>query len=135
MYPLSIAELATTMSEYDIKEKLEDLLLYGFYPEVYTTDNINDKLDMLEEITSSYLYKDVLELSNIRNSVKIHQLLELIAYRIGSEISINKLSQELSMSRDTVIHYLDLLEKTWKDTYAHAEYQIINQENFLDFLM
>ncbi len=113
MYPLSISELASNMSEYDIRDRLEDLLLYGFYPEVYTTDDINDKLEILEEITSSYLYKDVLELSNIRNSVKIHQLLELLAYRIGSEISINKLSQELSMSRDAVMHYLDLLEKSF----------------------
>ena len=113
MYPLSISELKDSLSEFDIREKLDDLLLYGLYPEVYTTEGINDKLDVLEEITSSYLYKDVLELSNIRNSVKIHQLLELLAYRIGSEISINKLSQEISMSRDAVMHYLDLLEKSF----------------------
>ncbi len=113
MYPLSMHELRATMNPYEIRESLDDFMNYGLYPEVYTTKTKADKIEMLEEIVSSYLYKDVLELSRIRNSIKIHQLLELLAYRIGSQISINKLSQELEMSRDAVIHYLDLLEKSF----------------------
>ncbi len=113
MYPLSLHELNATMNKYELQESIDDFMIYGLYPEVYTTKTIADKMEMLEEIVSSYLYKDVLELSRIRNSVKIHQLLELLAYRIGTQISINKLSQELEMSRDAVIHYLDLLEKSF----------------------
>ncbi len=113
MYPLSLHELGATMNKYELEESIDDFMIYGLYPEVYTTKTIADKIDMLEEIVSSYLYKDVLELSRIRNSIKIHQLLELLAYRIGTQISINKLSQELEMSRDAVIHYLDLLEKSF----------------------
>ena len=113
MYPLSLHELSATMNKYELQESIDDFMTYGLYPEVYTTKTIADKIEMLEEIVSSYLYKDVLELSRIRNSVKIHQLLELLAYRIGTQISINKLSQELEMSRDAVIHYLDLLEKSF----------------------
>ncbi|OYT11149.1 MAG: AAA family ATPase [Bacteroidetes bacterium 4572_112] len=113
MYPLSLHELNATMNKYELQESIDDFMTYGLYPEVYTTKTIADKIEMLEEIVSSYLYKDVLELSRIRNSVKIHQLLELLAYRIGTQISINKLSQELEMSRDAVIHYLDLLEKSF----------------------
>ena len=113
MYPLSMHELGATMNNYELQDSIDDFMLYGLYPEVYTTKTKADKMEMLEEIVSSYLYKDVLELSRIRNSVKIHQLLELLAYRIGSEISINKLSQELEMSRDAVMHYIDLLEKSF----------------------
>jgi len=113
MYPLSMHELSAKMNKYELSESIDDFMTYGLYPEVYTTKTNADKMEMLEEIVSSYLYKDVLELSRIRNSIKIHQLLELLAYRIGSEISINKLSQELEMSRDAVIHYLDLLEKSF----------------------
>ncbi len=113
MYPLSMHELSANMNKYELSDNIDNFMLYGLYPEVYTSKTNADKIEMLEEIVSSYLYKDVLELSRIRNSVKIHQLLELLAYRIGSQISINKLSQELEMSRDAVIHYLDLLEKSF----------------------
>jgi len=113
MYPLSMQELSHSMNRYELGESLDDFMNYGLYPEVYTSKSKAEKMEILEEIVSSYLYKDVLELSRIRNSIKIHQLLELIAYRIGSQISINKLSQELEMSRDAVMHYLDLLEKSF----------------------
>jgi predicted AAA+ superfamily ATPase len=113
MYPLSLSEISGFMSPFDIKDNLEDFLLYGLYPEVFTTSGLNDKLEVLEEITNSYLYKDVLELANVRNSRVIHMMLELLAYRVGSEISINKLSQEVGMSREAVIRYLDLLEKSF----------------------
>ncbi|HOO84321.1 MAG TPA: DUF4143 domain-containing protein, partial [Prolixibacteraceae bacterium] len=72
-----------------------------------------DKEKYLIELCNSYLYKDVLELSNIRNSSQINKLLKLLAFQVGSEVSINELGRSLGMSQETVNSYIDLLEKSF----------------------
>lgn len=75
--------------------------------------NQNDKIQYLQEISTSYLYKDVLELSNIKHPSKIHDLLRLLAFQIGSQVSITELSQSLQINKNTVAHYIDMLEKAF----------------------
>ncbi len=50
---------------------------------------------------------------NIRNSDKILDLLRLIAFQIGGEVSLQELGTQLSMSKNTVEKYLDLLSKVF----------------------
>jgi len=68
---------------------------------------------LLNELVSSYLYKDLLELEDIRRSIKLVNLLRLLAFQIGVEVSIAELSSNLSISFPTVQRYLDLLEKVF----------------------
>ena len=67
----------------------------------------------MQELVNSYLLKDILEFENIKNSDKIFDLLRLIAFQIGSEVSYNELGRQLSMSKNTVEKYLDLLSKVY----------------------
>jgi hypothetical protein len=67
----------------------------------------------LQEIVSSYLFKDLLELDGIKRSDKIERLLQAIAFQIGSEVSLTEIGTNLGMSKNTVEKYLDLLEKTF----------------------
>jgi len=41
------------------------------------------------------------------------RLLQLLAFQIGKEVSYHELGQQLSMSKNTVERYLDLLEKSF----------------------
>ena len=75
------------------------------YPEVFAFNSTEDKILYLRELSSSYLYKDILELSNIRNPKAIYDLLRLLAYQIGSTVSLNELGRQLEMSKDTVASY------------------------------
>ena len=93
--------------------RLEERLIYGSYPEVVTTNDREQKILYLKEIVNSYLYKDILELDGIRNSDKIVKLLQLLVFQIGKEISHTELGRQLSMSKNTVDRYLDLLEKSF----------------------
>ena len=65
------------------------------------------------EIGNAYLYKDILELSSIRNSARIRDLLRMLAHQVGSEVSLSELGTALGMSKDTVGSYIDLLEKSF----------------------
>lgn len=113
LFPISIGELRNDHSIFDLKERKEDYLLYGMYPEVQNLNNKKSKIEALDELTRSYLYKDILQLANIKHSNKLRNLLQLLALQICSTASVNKLSNALDLSSETVNNYLDLLEKTF----------------------
>jgi uncharacterized protein len=64
-------------------------------------------------MVSSYLLKDILVYENIKNSQKIFNLLRLIAFQIGREVSLQELGNQLGISKNTVEKYLDLLSKVF----------------------
>ena len=112
LFSISIDELLRTkQTPLDIIESLPVYLTFGMYPEVLTTKGAENKKAHLQELVSAYLYKDVLQLSNIKYSDKIHKLLQLLAYQIGNLVSIQEIAQALQMSHETVTAYIDLLEQ------------------------
>lgn len=113
LYPLSFLELSGIYNEFEIKNHFDDFLIFGGYPGVFVEENLSDKKKLLEEISSSYLYKDILKLENIKKSEKIYKLLKLLAFQIGQEVSINELAVNLELSHVKVRKYLDLLEKSF----------------------
>ena len=113
LFTLSFLELTNEYNNFEVNNFLDNALVYGAYPEVFTTENLNDKKKLLEELAASYLYKDVLALDEIKKSDKIYKLLQLLAFQIGQEVSVNELSVTLELSNATVKKYLDLLEKTF----------------------
>ena len=115
LYPISIKEWQTHTGKNDFEMglQLDEWLRFGSYPEVLSFENYADKQAYLEELSSSYLYKDILALANLRYPEKLRQLLKLLAFQIGNLVSIQELAQSLSLNRDTILHYLDLLEKAF----------------------
>ncbi len=111
LYPIAEAELE---EDYITAfENLEPRLIYGAYPQVITADSQNEKRDMLESIKNGYLLRDILELDNLKDSVFILNLLKLIAFQIGKDVSFRELASNLSVNKNTVMRYLDLLEKNY----------------------
>jgi predicted AAA+ superfamily ATPase len=113
LYPISIKEFGKDLPPFELKRQLETLLLYGSYPDILTSENQLNKIRDLNELTSAYLYKDILEIATLKYPKKIRDLLQLLAYQIGSEVSLSELGRQLEMSKETVSHYIDLLEKAF----------------------
>jgi len=103
-------QVENTVSKID---KVRERLIFGNYPELLHLPNRDDKIDYLNEMISSYLLKDILVYENIKNSQKIFNLLRLIAFQIGGEVSLQELGKQLSISKNTVEKYLDLLSKIY----------------------
>jgi len=85
-------------------------MAYGSYPEVVTSA---DPVPFLRELSSDYLWKDVLQSGLIKTPDLIRRLLVVLAHQAGSEVSVNELANKLQMARATVERYLDLLEQTF----------------------
>lgn len=113
LFPIAYMELANYLGNMDTLASLEQLLIFGEYPEVIISESISDKIEYLMTLSNSYLFRDILELENIRNSSKLADLLKLLAFQIGNEVSLNELSNSLGIAKQTVERYLDLLEKSF----------------------
>ena len=111
LFPLSVGELRGSMNNFEIKQNLEDFLIFGMYPEVRTASSTRQKQFILNELFNAYLLKDILELERLKKPRLLSNLLSLLALQIGSEVSLNELSCTLKVDIKTVERYLDLLEK------------------------
>ncbi len=113
LYPIAATEIIATHNLTYYRETLEDYLIFGNYPEVFQLTSAQQKKEYLRELVESYLFKDILSLEQVRNPRKLRDLLALLAFQIGREVSLLELGRSLEMSKDTVSRYLDLLEKSF----------------------
>jgi predicted AAA+ superfamily ATPase len=113
IYPFSQAEYSSQETIVETTGRLNERLILGCYPELVHLRDRNNKIMYLKEMVSSYLLKDILMFEGVRNADKILQLLKLIAFQIGKEVSLHELGRQLGMHKNTVEKYLDLLSKTF----------------------
>ena len=113
LYPLSQMELNQIEDLVAVRANLENRLIFGSYPEVILLRSDKEKIEYLHELVSSYLYKDILEIEGIRKSKKITELLQLLAFQVGKEVSYSELACHLGINKATVEKYLDLLEQAF----------------------
>ena len=111
MYPLSFAELVEHSNLLEEKRMLPHRMVYGCYPDVVT--HPGDEVDILRELTESYLYKDILEFDKIHKPDKLMKLLQALAYQVGSEVSFNELAQLCGLDVKTVDNYVSILEQAY----------------------
>ncbi|MCC7117900.1 MAG: ATP-binding protein [Anaerolineales bacterium] len=113
LYPLAQAELLSTYNKFELKEKLPDFLIYGAYPETLQAATHKQKIEVITEISNSYLVKDILAFDRVKNSKTLLDLLKLLAFQIGSEVSLSEIGTKLGVDYKTIQRYLDLLEKAF----------------------
>ena len=111
LYPISQLELSAQEHSAITASSLEDRLVYGSYPEIVTMPDNTKRKELLNEITSSYILKDILALEGIRRPEKLTQILKALAYQIGHDISLSEIGNLVSMDKHTVERYLYLLEE------------------------
>ena len=109
LYPFSSKELALASNMLIEQQSLEKRLIYGLYPDVINFTG--EEKECLLNLSSSYLYKDILALSNIRKPTQLENLLTALALQIGSEVSFHELAQTIQTNDETVERYICLLEK------------------------
>lgn len=111
LYPVAQMELKENFLQ--TKENLETRLLFGGYPQVINATSVKERAAILLSIRDGYLLKDILELDNQKDSLFVFNLLRLIAFQIGNDISFSELASRLNVNKKTVMRYLELLEKCY----------------------
>lgn len=97
----------------DYFSNIDFALRFGRYPAVFKEPIVEKKKEIITNIVNGYLLKDILAFEQVKNSKLILDLLKLLAYQVGSEVSVNELATKLSINRNTVNRYLNLLEQNF----------------------
>ncbi|MBO7646133.1 MAG: ATP-binding protein [Prevotella sp.] len=111
--PFSVGELVEATSHIEYIQHLEEHIVYGHYPELESIDNEKLKQEYLNDVVDAYLLRDILAFDGLKHAQKMHDLLRLVAFQTGSELSLDEVGNQLSLSRNTVERYLDLLQKAF----------------------
>ena len=111
LLPISWEELIAWQGFAKTLNKLENLLIFGSYPEIIT--HPGEEIPLLQNLSSSYLYKDLLNFQGIRKPELLGKILQALAWQVGSEVSYNELSRTVQADKATVSAYIDLLEKAF----------------------
>jgi len=113
LYPISYPELSAAFGPLEARAQLERWLVWGGYPAIVTAETPQLRQRLLNELVGASLYRDLLEWEGLRRADKIADLLRLLAFQIGQEVSVAELAASLALNRQTVERYLDLLEKVF----------------------
>nr|HPJ13223.1 ATP-binding protein [Caldisericia bacterium] len=113
LYPISQKELNQHYTLFELREQLSKRLIFGSYPEVITQSSTKDQIEILHEIVHSLLLKDILELERVKGSAVLHDLLRLLAFQVGNEVSHQEIGMTIGLDKKTVGRYLDLFEKAF----------------------
>ena len=110
LYPLSIGEVSSSQLEIDANWRT--ILDRGGYPAIWQLSS-QDAHARLSNIANNYVYRDAFGPQVMFDQTVINDLLRLLAYQIGQEVSYGELAAKLSISKETVMRYIDLLEKAF----------------------
>ncbi len=111
LYPVSFQEIFQHYGIVQVLSNLEQRLIYGSYPEVLNHPG-NEK-EILMELISDYLYKDIFALKEIRKPDAIENLLKALALQVGNQVSFRELSQLVQIDKQTIERYILMLEEAF----------------------
>jgi len=127
LYPLSFAEFFQfktgrkiddferfyQLNKNEAERILNEYLIFGGYPKVVLSPTQKEKQEVLQEIYSSYLEKDVKALLGVEKDLVYQYLLRYLAAEVGSLFKKTEVSRNLGLNIKTLNRYLFLLEKTF----------------------
>jgi len=111
LFPLSFSEMVDHHELLEEKRLLEHRLIFGYYPEIVT--KIGEEKRHLKLLASSYLYKDLLTLEQIKKPALLEKILKALALQVGNEVSFHEIAQLVGADYGTIERYVDFLEKSY----------------------
>jgi len=111
LFPLSFSEMVNHTNFIETTRMVPHRLVFGYYPEVVMNSGKEERI--LNDLAEGFLYKDILNLDGIKKSTTLQKLVQMLAHRIGSEVSYSSLANDLGINRLTVEKYIDILEKNF----------------------
>jgi len=112
LMPFSFEEMIEKKNVVEKKALMNRMLRYGGYPAIALSGEL-DAQQKLKELTGSYLFKDIFMFQELRKPEILTQLLQLLAYQIGNEVSFQELAKSLSVDQTVIQKYLFLLEESF----------------------
>lgn len=111
LWPISFVEWQNEVGYLGAEQDLENRLVFGFYPDVL--NNRSEPHRILNELTESYLFKDIMQYANIRKPDVLHKLVKALAHQVGGEVVYSEISNLIGLDAKTVANYINILEQAF----------------------
>jgi len=92
---------------------LQEYIIFGGYPAIVKENNNDLKIELLKNLSRTYLEKDIFFFFNIMHLEKFKNLLNYISLNNGSIFEISSIMRELHMDFKTIENYLSVLSNTY----------------------
>jgi hypothetical protein len=101
---------------------LEDILLRGAYPEPALNSKVDRRL-WCSSYVSTYLERDVRNLSQVGDLGQFERFLRLCAARTGGILNLSEMARDIGVSVPTARRWLSILETGWQVYLLYPYYQ------------
>lgn len=112
LYKKSDHTISNTLSN-KIYGYFDEYMLYGGYPRVILSKTVEEKKEVLKNLLSIYLLRDIKEVAKITDETKMYKLLKALSLQIGNIITYNELSTLIGVNAQQLKKYLDVFEKAF----------------------
>ena len=92
---------------------LDEYITYGGYPRVILSQGIEEKKEVLKNLLSIYLLRDIKEIAKIADETKMYRLLKALSLQIGNVVVYSELSKLVGVNTVQLKEYLSLFEKAF----------------------
>ena len=106
-------EISDTLIIEELKTLFIEFVLFGAYPKIILTEQLEKKERYLQQIIDTYIKSDIRDLANIKHIDKFNKLLYVLAQQSGQLLNVSELANTSRLSRQTVEDYLFVLEQTY----------------------
>lgn len=96
-----------------INKHLEEYLIYGGYPRVVHAKTVEERKQVLSNIYSNYLLREIKEILGISETEPITKLVKALSLQIGNMINYDELSNISGLSFTELKKQLTILEETY----------------------
>ena len=91
----------------------EEYLIWGGYPKVVLTENVEIRRERLKEIFTTYMEKEVYEFIKREKAGRFSDLVSFLGAQSANLYKTLEVSKEMGMQRPTVERYVKILEETF----------------------
>jgi len=108
IFPLDYKEF----SEFSDKG-FDEFMTYGGFPEVVLEERTENKLNLLRDYISDIINKDIIGRHKIKDAMQFRHFAQFLLNNPGIRISVNRLSKELDIGKDSVKNYLQYMIESY----------------------
>jgi predicted AAA+ superfamily ATPase len=109
LHPFSLREIDPLLQR---KTTLE-LLTYGGFPEPFLSKSDTELLRWRRNRLNRVVYQDVAYLGTIKELSLMELLVDVLPLKVGSPLSIKSLQEDLEVSPNTVLRWIEILEAVY----------------------
>jgi uncharacterized protein len=112
-YPFDEGKANTSKKVDELKGLFKQYVLYGGYPKIVLTSEIDMKEKYLQQIIDTYVKKDIRDLASVKDIEKFNKLLEVLAAQSSQILNVAELSNTTRIAKQTIEKYLFIMENTY----------------------